>query len=482
MPMTPPENAAIVITAAVSGGAAVLGLVWWFGVTPPQRLELRMPDTEPIAERSSSSPAIVIKGQFAEFGGIASDLPGSWPRFRGTDFSNVCKDSMPLADGWGPEGPDVLWSVEMGEGYAGPAVHNGRVYVLDYDEEERADALRCFSLADGQEIWRRWYAVSVKRNHGMSRTVPAVTDRFVVTVGPKCHVMCVDAVSGEFLWGIDLVKEYDAEVPLWYTGQCPLIDGKTAVIAPGGSALLIGVDCESGEVLWRTPNTDGWQMSHSSVMPMQFGDERMFVYCAIGGMVGVRADGPTAGSVVWKTTAWKHAVVAPSPVFLPDGRIFVTAGYGVGSKMLRLADTGDGLNIEELYSMTREEFACEQQTPVYYAGHLFSVLPKDGGALKGQLVCIAPDGTRKWNSGKADRFGLGPFLVADDKLLVMDDDGVLTMVRAETSSYAKLAQARVLTGRDAWGPMALVEGLLLCRDSNRMICLDLREASGGGDG
>jgi outer membrane protein assembly factor BamB len=29
-------------------------------------------------------------------------------------------------------------------------------------------------------------------------------------------------------------------------------------------------------------------------------------------------------------------------------------------------------------------------------------------------------------------------------------------------------------GRDAWGPMALVDGFLLLRDSTRLKCVDLR--------
>ena len=98
----------------------------------------------------------------------------------------------------------------------------------------RATLLRCLSLADGREIWRRWYRTGAKRNHGVSRTVPAVTDRWVVTIGPRCHVLCVDAERGEFLWGIDLAREYGAAEPLWYAAQNPLIDGGTVVIAPGG--------------------------------------------------------------------------------------------------------------------------------------------------------------------------------------------------------------------------------------------------------
>ena len=45
----------------------------------------------------------------------------------------------------------MLWSIELGEGHAGAAVRDGRVFVLDYDRAASADVLRCFSLADGRE-------------------------------------------------------------------------------------------------------------------------------------------------------------------------------------------------------------------------------------------------------------------------------------------------------------------------------------------
>ena len=47
----------------------------------------------------------------------------------------------------------------------------GKVYLLDYNEEERADVLHCWDNITGEELWRRWYKVPVKRNHGMSRTI-----------------------------------------------------------------------------------------------------------------------------------------------------------------------------------------------------------------------------------------------------------------------------------------------------------------------
>lgn len=459
--------------AAASAALGAACLVWWFSVTPEFDLAVRVA-TEAEARTAAQADAVNLVGEFLAFGGVPSALGGSWPRFRGAGFDNIGSEDVGLAEAWGEGGPPVLWSVELGEGHAGPAVFGGRVYVLDYDEERQGDALRCFSLDDGGEIWRRWYKVRTKRNHGMSRTVPAVTEKYVVTMGPKCHVMCVDAATGDFKWGMDLVRDFGATVPLWYTGQCPLIDGETAVIAVGGEALVVGVDCETGEILWETPNGRGWKMSHSSVMEMRFAGRKMYVYAGIGGVVGVSAEGDDAGRVLWETEGWSFPVVSPSPVVLDGGRVFLTAGYGAGSVMLQLAEREGGFSAEVVYRLDKTEFACEQQTPICYEGHLYTVLPNDGGAVKRQLACMTPEGERLWTSGKESRFGLGPFLVGDGKIFVLSDDGTLTLARATGEGYQQLAQARVIEGHDAWAPMALVEGRLLLRDRDRMVCLDVR--------
>ena len=470
------EKTVVLATTVVMFAIAVVCLGWWLVSSGEPAVVKRVPSAQSrtIADaQETGGEAVNIEGRFLAFDGQPSTEVEAWPRFRGDNSDNVCSDGAELLEQWPSGGPPLLWSIDLGEGYAGAAVNAGRVYVLDYDETETADSLRCFSLSDGSEIWRRWYNVRVRRNHGMSRTVPAVTDEYVVTIGPKCHVMCVDAQSGAFLWGIDLVRDFGTTTPLWYTGQCPLIDGSIAVIAPGGSSLMIGIDCRTGDILWRTPNPDGWQMSHASIIPAMLEGRRTYVYCAIGGIVGVSADEETAGTVLWKTAEWNHTVAAPSAVVIGDNRIFVTAGYGAGSGMFEITEESGVLRLDLVFSLTRKEFACEQHTPVYYKGHLFTVMPKDGGEMKQQFACMRPDGRVVWSSGRENRFGLGPFLVADDKVFILDDDGVLTMIEASSSGYVELARARVLDGPDAWGPMAIVGGKLLARDLKRMICLDL---------
>ena len=462
----------------LAGGLGAVSVVLWLTHDPAADLVIHVPGLDGAPAAVESTESVIIGDYFRLGEGQPSVVEGSWPNFRGVKFDNISTEAVALAARWDADQPPVLWQIELGEGHAGAAIHRGRVYVLDYDETARRDVLRCLSLDDGREIWQRGYAVEVPRNHGMSRTVPAVTDRHVVTIGPRCHVMAVDAESGDLRWAIDMVADFGTRVPMWYTGQCPLIVENTAILAPAGrEVLMMGVDCDSGEILWKTPNTHGLDMSHASIVPAEIHGVRMFLYAGLGGMVGVAADGEQIGEILWYAPQWDRSVIAPSPMHLGDGRLFVTAGYGGGSMLLQIRREGDAFQVETLDTFrAREGLASEQQTPVLVDGLLFGILPNDAGPLRNQLVCIDPEDMRTylWTSGRDRRFGLGPYFVADGKLYVLSDDGFLHMLEITADGYRELGRKQILDGHDAWGPMALAGGRLILRDDTRMVCVDLR--------
>ncbi|MFA5533362.1 MAG: PQQ-binding-like beta-propeller repeat protein [Mariniphaga sp.] len=451
-------------------------LVWWLQTDPTAGLDVSMEGAD---NRGAGVEAqeVEIGEYFKEFSTGYTELSEIWPRFRGLDFDNISKSPTKLIDDFGSTGPKILWTKDLGEGHSGAAIYKGLVYILDYDEEKRADLLRCYSLIDGKEMWVRGYGLNVKRNHGMSRTIPAITDDYILTMGPMCHVMCLDRETGELIWGLDVAGEYESEVPLWYTGQCPLIDGDQAIIASGGKSLMVAIDCETGEKVWETPNPEGWKMSHSSVIPFTFGGRKMYVYSAIGALAGVAADGDDAGKILWHTPVWNHSVVAPSPVCMPDGKIFMTAGYGAGAMMAQLSENNGQFSVEVLSKYPpRDGLACEQQTPLFWNGHLFGIVPKDGGPNRNQLVCVHPDDPQKmvWTSGTENRFGLGPYFMADGKLFILKDDGTLFIARPSTERYIELDQVKVIEdGHDAWAPFAIANGYLIMRDSKTLVCIDL---------
>lgn len=399
----------------------------------------------------------------------------SWPNFRGPNSDNILTASVPLRRNWDQEPPPILWTLTMGEGHAAPALYEGQLFVLDYDEEKNADALRCIDLESGREIWRRWYPVVIKRNHGISRTIPAVSDDAVVSIGPKCHVMCVDRRTGDLRWGLDLEKDYGTTVPLWYTGQCPIIVDGAAVIAPAGYWLLMAVDCRTGRIRWKTPNSDRWTMSHSSVMPMVFDGTRALVYAALGGVAAVSLDADSEGQILWKTSQWDRRIVAPSPVLISGNRVLLTAGHGAGTLILPIAAAGGSFDVQAGVPIDKTVFACEQQTPIYANGHLYTLLPKDAGELREQLICYSMQNGMTWHSGKEHRFGLGPYILAGQTIIALADNGTLSMVDADPREFRLLEQTKLIDGRDAWGPLVLADGLLILRDATRMLCVDLRQ-------
>ena len=445
--------------------AALAALLFWLGRGPDRHLALRLPGTDQVAGGESGANP-VLAGRLIRSDGKPADLPGDWPRFRGPDLDATSKETTPLARSWPPSGPPELWAIDVGEGFAGASISKGRVYLMDYDRDKKQDALRCLSLADGREIWRFTYPVAIKRNHGMSRTVPTITNGLVVAIGPKCHVTCLDATTGELRWGLDMVRQYGATVPPWYAGQCPLVDNDKLILAPGGKdALLLAVDLRTGKELWRSPNPRGWKMTHSSIAPMEFAGERMFVYCANNGVAGVSA---RTGAILWDTPDWKISLATvPSPLILDGGRVFLTGGYNAGSLMLQLKKEGDHFQVQPLFRLQPEVFGATQHTPILHDGHLY------GARADGKFVCLDLNGKPLWTSDPGQKFGLGSFIMADGVILAMNDSGLLRLIEATPEKYHLLAQAQVLKGQDSWGPLALAGGRLIARDMTRMVCLDV---------
>lgn len=463
MSRLPPHT--IIPAALVVVGLGLLA--WWLTAGPVVVLEARVPGLDQ-PKGSAAAQKRELKGQLVKFSPAEKadgSSAGSWPGFRGEKLDGMAS-STGLARKWPKGGPRVLWSVELGEGYAGAAVRDGRVYLLDYDRQASADALRVFSLADGKELWRYSYPVDVKRNHGMSRTVPYVTDRFVVTLGPKCQVACLDPVSGSEYWLSDLVEEFGATVPPWYAGQCPLVVDDAAILAPGGEALVVAKDCQTGKVLWKSTNPQNWAMTHVSIVPMEFAGRRMYVYCGKGGVAGVSA---ANGQILWETTDWKISIATvPSPVVLPGGRIFFCGGYNAGALLVQLQEHGARLAPKIVRRLKASQFGSTQHTPILYKNHLYGVREKDK-----ELVCLDLEGNVRWSSGSQHRFGLGPYLIADGLIYVLDDSGKLTLAEASPDAYRQLDEGQVLDGHDAWAPMAMVGTRLLLRDFTRMACIEV---------
>ena len=57
-----------------------------------------------------------------------------WPQYLGPD-RNSTSTQKGILHSWPDNGPEVLWNVDVGIGFGGPVVKDGKVYLLDRDDK-----------------------------------------------------------------------------------------------------------------------------------------------------------------------------------------------------------------------------------------------------------------------------------------------------------------------------------------------------------
>ena len=400
-------------------------------------------------------------------------VAADWPQWRGPNRDNQSTETG-LYRSWPTGGPKVLWKTQVAEGYAGVAIKAGRLYLNDYDLAKKEHVVRCLSMADGKEIWRWSYAVDIRPNHGITRTVPSVGERLVFSLDPKCRFHALDIKTGKVAWQKNLVRDYKATIPGWYAGQNPLLDGDRVIVATGGAALVVAFDQATGNEIWRSPNPAKDLMSHSSVMATTIAGVKQYLYMTPNKVVGIDA---ANGQILWTIPFATKMAAVPSPISIGDGRVFVTSGYEAGSLMIQVEKGASGFTAKKLYTLTSAQFNSEVHTPILYRNHLFAV----GSKTRGRFMCVDLNGKAVWQSPVASgdsagsrTFELGGFILADGMFFVLDgQSGTLRLIEANTTGYKELASAQVLSGEEVWGPPALADRKLVVRDMNQMVCLQV---------
>ncbi|WP_425398936.1 PQQ-binding-like beta-propeller repeat protein [Aeoliella sp.] len=423
---------------------------------------------QPASQTDAEYRAVIDSADLPKPAELTAD---DWPQFRGANRDAVVQGSTRLARTWPAEGPPVLWEATVGQGYSAPSIVGDRVFLNDYDEDAKEWLVRCLSLESGDELWTYKVAKRIRPNHSITRSAPATDGGFVFSIDPKCELHCLDARNGNLIWKKNLPQLYDSPIPPWYNGQCPLIDDDKLVLATGGKAVLVALDKATGEPIWETPNSDEYLLSHSSVMPLEVDGHRQYAYLTLKGALGVDAE---SGELLW-SFPWKfNTAVAPAPLPLGEGRLLLTSGYNAQTVIcqVKLEDGKWTASESVAFQSPPRGWNSEVHTPIVHGGHIYGV----GKTKRGMWTCLDLDGNELWTSGRAATFGMGGYVLADGMFFALDGkSGTLRLIDAEADEYRQLAEAKLLSGPDVWTPPVISGGKLLVRDLGKLLCLDVAD-------
>ncbi|MBN1516088.1 PQQ-like beta-propeller repeat protein [Candidatus Sumerlaeota bacterium] len=374
-----------------------------------------------------------------------------WPSWRGPNLDGISTETG-LIDGWGNEGPKVLWKAEIGIGFSSFATADGKVLAIG--NKNNQDTVYCFQAADGTEVWKYTYdaPLNPKYYEGGPGSTPSIDDGQVYVISKVGHVTCLNFSDGAVIWQKHLINDFGAKMPTWGFAGSPLILGDELLIDAG---VILSLDKTTGAVNWKTQD---YGSAYSTVVPCEMDGREMLVCFPKSGLVLLDRAGKELAKLPWDT---KHGVNDTTPLVRGNG-IYIITGYKKGEGLAQFKDGALTLK----WSRATPHGTAQMSNSVYYEGHIY-------GFNGDQLRCLDSKTMKPaWSNGS---FGMGTMLLADGKQIILSDKGELALAKLQSDSYQELARHKMLDDK-CWTVPVLSDGRLFIRSTQgHMLCVDLRK-------
>jgi outer membrane protein assembly factor BamB len=393
--------------------------------------------------------------------GVHAQAP-AWPQWGGP-HRNFMIEAKGLADSWPATGPKQLWSRALGEGHSSIVVDNARLYTMySKDDQEFVIAL---DAASGKTVWEKSYeapTAGLKLENGNGpHSTPLVVGNLLFTVGVVGKMHALDKMTGKVVWSHDLYKDYGGQrMGRGYSCSPLAYKGMVIVTVGGPGQALIAFDQKSGAIAWKKQDFD---LSPSTPLIITVDGQDQLVIVLADKIVGLT---PNNGELLW---SHPHPCDWGLNISLPlwgEGNIlFVSSAYSGGSRALQLSQSGGKTTVKELWASRR--MRVHHSTMVRLGDLVFGSSGDFGPAPMTALD--VKTGSVVWQNLS---FPKTNFVYADGKVILLDEDGNLALVRLSREGMKVISKVPVLTNR-AWTPPTLAGTKLYIRDRKTIMALDL---------
>jgi len=393
-------------------------------------------------------------------------------------------------------GLKIKWRTPVSGGYAGPAVADGRVFVLDYKLEagkpfnapdKRAavagrERIVALNATDGKQIWSHDYDCPYNISYPAGpRCTPTVDGDRVYVLGSEGDLLCLKTKDGELIWKKSLKDDFKAEVPIWGFSAHPLVDGDYLYTMVGGEGQgVVAFDKMTGDVKWKALNS---KAGYCPPTIIERGGVRQMIVFHPNAVVSLN---PADGEEYWNIPIEPlYAMSICQPMI--EGNLLYASGLGSKSVMIELDP--DAPEATELWRGKRDIAVYgATATPLFvdgvlygsdcHDGKLFAVDAKDGSRLWDTFEATRPDAERpiKHGTGFVTRLG------KSDRYLIMNEVGDLVLAEMTREKFTSLGRFHVLEptgtahGRNVvWAHPAYANKTAFIRNDKEIVAVDLEK-------
>lgn len=417
-----------------------------------------------------------------------------WPQWLGPQRDAVWRETG-IVERFPATGLKARWRVAIGGGYSGPAVANGRVFIMDRQlakgtaapadafargEVPGTERVLCLDAATGRILWQHEYDCPYTVSYAAGpRVTPAIADGKVYSLGAEGNLFCLDAGKGSVLWSNDFKKTFQIKTPMWGFAGHPLVDGnKLICLAGGDGSVAVAFDKDTGRELWRALTAK--EPGYAPPMIYEFAGKRQLI---IWHPEAVNSLDPETGRVFWTyplTPPVRFGMTIPTPRQYGD-LLFLTSFYN-GSLMLRV--TSDKPTVvwqsKKVSETDTDGLHSVMATPLLDNGYIYSP------CSYGQFRCLKMEsGERIWEtfaptSGKSARWG-NAFLVRNgDRSFIFSETGDLIIAKLSPAKYEETSRAHLIdpVNRDpgrpvVWSHPAFANRCVYARNDKEIVCVSL---------
>ncbi len=409
-----------------------------------------------------------------------------WPQWGGPERNFALTNTKPLLEKWPETGPPKTWQRSLGDGYS-TIVGDGQTIYTMYRSTDGKEIVIALNALTGKTEWEYAYDApfltkmvedeenkdedgkpkmkeqkqSTEFGEGPAAS-PLLVDGRLYTIGFTNKMHCLDANTGKLLWKKDLYNDGWGSFVYFGYASSP-IAYKDTVIALAGTKghAVVALDQKTGDVRWQTGDNE---ITYSSpTLVTVDGLDHLVVFCG-DEVLGMS---PTDGKVHWRFEYKNQFGTAiNTPVVLPDDRIFiVTGGDELGGKVIKLKRKGDKIKYEDVWQ--NKKLGGGLNNAVRIGDRMYG----PGGGRKPFMVAFdIKTGEIAWRERDMPKIKC---LAVDDHLIVLDENGNLSLTRPNSDGLETISSAKVSEER-TWTAPTLIDGILYLRDRKNIAAYDMR--------
>ena len=433
----------------------------------------------------------------------AEPILEDWSQFLGPRADGTSRETG-LIDRFPSLGPPLIWEKEIGTGYSAPSVR-GNLLVLHH-RIKNEEIVEAFEAATGKSLWKYGYPTSYTDPFGYNngpRGSPLLSAERCYTFGAEGVLLCLDLSTGKQIWRRDTAKDFDVPEAFFGVGSTPILEGDKLIVIVGGqpNSGVVAFDTKTGKTVWESVGKKNWegqpmigwpgdrevvwrtwdkQASYATPVAATVNGERV-VFALMGqGLVALNPTNGLPHFSRWFRAQVNESVNAANPVVVGNSVFCSAAYYNVGSFLLDLKPS----NKTFTQTWAGRSLEIHWTTPIYHDGFLYAFSGRNEPDASfrcvdfktGKVAWERDESWRAHSSKQPSVYGRGSAIMADGKLIVLGEGGLLGLFQVNSKQSEEIARWQVpQLHYPCWAAPVLSRKKLYLRSEDRLLCLNFEK-------